>query len=122
MMERLMTLRFPLKRELMTTVRLATGGVCSLAGLNVDESEDCKLCVTESLLLLLYAGYPAAKISFDMEDSLGVSLEGEGDAEGSVPPAEGEEISVALLQALVEGLEMTKEDGGVRRIFFRFGS
>ena len=36
MMETLMNLQFPLRRELMTTVRLVTGGVCSLAGLDVD--------------------------------------------------------------------------------------
>ena len=41
MMEELLTLNVLLKNELMTTVRLATGGVCSLEGLSLDGSEDC---------------------------------------------------------------------------------
>lgn len=121
-METLMNLQFPLRRELMTTVRLVTGGVCSLAGLDVDESEDCKVCVTESLLLLLHAGYSSARVCFEREGRLCVSLSGEGKASSEKRPSEEEDISVALLQALVDGLEMTREEGGVSCISFRFGS
>ncbi len=118
-MDTLMTLQFPLKREIMTTVRLVTGGVCSLAGLGLDASEDCKVCVTESLLLLIRRGYTEAKVSFCRDETLKICLEGSGETVSAEPSVE-EEISVALLQALVENLQTVKENG-IYRISFGFG-
>ena len=46
------SIRLPLTGEYLTTVRLTTAGLCSLAGLDVDFIEDYKVCVTESLLIL----------------------------------------------------------------------
>lgn len=112
----LMTLEFPLDSEIMTTVRLAVGGICSLAGFGIDASEDCKVCVTESLLLLRHDGCERAKLTFSREDGLKVSIQGEG----GVPPKEStteEEISVALLTALVEDLSLEREKN---RISFGF--
>ena len=60
-MNALIDLKIPLESDLMTTVRLLTGGVCSLVGLGLEESEDCKVCVTESLLLLKHGGCRAAQ-------------------------------------------------------------
>ena len=42
----------PLTGEYFTTVRLTVGGVCALAGFDVDATEDFKVCVTECLLIL----------------------------------------------------------------------
>ena len=56
MMDELLSLRVALSPDVMTTVRLATGGVCSLVSLSYDDGEDCKVCVTESLLLLVRGG------------------------------------------------------------------
>ena len=47
----------PLTGEYLTTVRLTTGGLCALAGFDVDEAEDYKVCVTESLLILKHGFY-----------------------------------------------------------------
>ena len=120
MMKEEMTLTFPLKSEFLTTVRLATGGVCSLAGLDLDESEDCKVCVTESLLILKRNGYGAACVSFDAEEGLRVCVKGEEKGEGS--PSEEDEISYALLGALVKDLDLEKKDDCVAAIGFAFGS
>ena len=75
-MKRLLHLGVPLGSEIMTTVRLATGGVCSLAGLDLERSEDCKVCVTESLLLLTHAGYREASIDFSEDEGLRARIAG----------------------------------------------
>ena len=75
----LLKLEFPLGSEIMTTVRLAVGGVCSLLGFGIDAAEDCKVCVTESLLLLLHGGCERAKLSFERGEMLRVLIEGEGE-------------------------------------------
>lgn len=120
-MEELLRINVPLKNELMTTVRLTTGGICSLAGLSLDGSEDCKVCVTESLLLLMHGGYPSACVRFSADDGLEVSVSGEGDRRAATECAE-DEISVALLNALTEGVNLQKEGGCLRSIGFRFGN
>ena len=103
---KLMSLEFPLSSDIMTTVRLVTGGVCALVGFDLDETEDCKVCVTESLLLLIRGGAKNARLSFEQGDSLNIFLEAENmkAADKSVE----DEISVALLSALVEGLDIQK--------------
>ena len=111
---KLMSLEFPLNTDIMTTVRLVTGGVCALVGFDLDMSEDCKVCVTESLLLLLHGGSNSARLSFEKDEALKISIEGESlSEEKSVE----EEISVALLSALVDDLEIKKE-GSLTRISF----
>ena len=114
-MMKLMSLEFPLNTDIMTTVRLVTGGVCALVGFDLDLSEDCKVCVTESLLLLLHGGANHAHLSFEKDETLKISLEGEGTL--SDEKSVEEEISVALLSALVEDLDIKKE-GSLTRISF----
>lgn len=119
-MNALIDLKLPLRSELFTTARLLTGGVCSLVGLSVDDSEDCKVCVTESLLLLKNSGFSSARLVFEEKDGIAVSIEGaEGDGTGELSPEE--EISVALLQALVEELQLKRTERGVCKITFGFG-
>ena len=114
-MMKLMSLEFPLNTDIMTTVRLVTGGVCALVGFDLDMSEDCKVCVTESLLLLLHGGATNVRLSFEKDDALKISLEGEGSISGE--KSVEEEISVALLSALVDDLDIKKE-GSLTRISF----
>ncbi len=119
-MNGLMKLECALRNELMTTVRLATGGVCSVAGLNLDDSEDCKVCVTEALLLMKHRGYTTASLTFVGGDGLTVIAEGrERDGEMSAPAED--EISAALLSALAESVVMDKREGELYKITFRFG-
>lgn len=117
MKERLQ-LEIELKNELMTTVRLATGGICSVAGLSFEDGEDCKVCVTESLLLLSHRGFESAKITFDYVQGVGVTVEGLDPSDRR--SEENDEISFALLSALAEGVSTKKRDGIIYQISFTF--
>lgn len=114
-------LEFPLENELLTTVRLTTGGICSAAGLNIDDGEDCKVCVTESLLLLKHRGYRRAVLRFASENGLFVRVIGLDKTGEEENPVE-DEISAALLSALVENVTMEKQDGELCAVSFRFGN
>ncbi len=119
-MKEMMKLSFALKSDYLTAVRLATGGLCSAVGLSLDDSEDCKVCVTESLLLLLHGGFSHASILFSEEEGLCVRLFGEGEqAKASV--AVEDEIACALLEALVSDLTIVKQGEIASEISFRFG-
>ena len=118
-MNALMKVCFPIRTELMTTVRLMTGGLGSHVGLGVDDTEDCKACVTESLLMLLSAGYRSAELLFSEDDGLSVSVTGTDKTQNKVSMYE-EEISMALLEALSEGFVIEKEAGVLRTLRFRF--
>lgn len=113
----ILSLNFPLDPGIMTTVRLATGGVCALAGFGIEDTEDCKVCVTESLLLLLHGGAESASLVFERGEKLNVVIEAE---HCRARNNSEEEISVALLSALAENFHVSAE-GDVTRISFGFG-
>lgn len=108
----------PLTGEYLTTVRLTTGGLCALAGFDVDTAEDYKVCVTESLLILKRNGFTRASIDFTLGDALACNVCGNektGETENSIE----DEISHALLTALVGEVEFVKDDdGAVKAIAF----
>ncbi len=115
-----MRMNLPLTGELLTTVRLTTGGVCSVAGLSMDDGEDCKVCVTESLLLLTHRAITRAEIVFTMDNGLAAESTGLNRSERESVPQE-DEISAAILSALAENAVLEKDEKGLFRISFRFG-
>lgn len=116
-MKEYLVLKLPLQREMMTTVRLATGGVCACAGMSYDGGEDCKVCVTESLLLLMRRGFVCAEVRFTAcEGGIDVCVCGlEGDAFAAL--SEEDEIALALLNALAECVTMHEDKGKIDFIF-----
>ena len=107
----------PLTGEYLTTVRLTTGGLCALVGFDVDDAEDYKVCVTESLLILKRNGFTTARIEFTIGEALGchvIGLEENGTKEDGLE----DEISRALLSALVGEVEFSKKDDKVVGIAF----
>lgn len=119
-MKELISLRLPLEGGQMTAVRLATGGVAASFGLGLDDSEDLKLCVTESLLLLLHAGKAYANVAFSEDgERLFICVTGEGQtqAEGRVSE---DDISEALLEALSEDAAVSRREERVEKVEFRF--
>lgn len=107
------TITLPLtgEGEYLTTVRLTTGGICALANFDVDGAEDFKVCVTESLLILKRNGYEGAEIKYTVGEMLGCQITGKN--AGNLPQESIEdEISYALLNALLGKVEFLKNDGG----------
>ncbi len=113
------TVSLPLTGEYLTTVRLTTGGLCSLVGFDVDSAEDFKVCVTESLLILKRNGFSSATITFTVGEALACEVQGDcldGEKEDSME----EEISRALLSALLGDVKFIKNQTGssVEKIVF----
>ncbi|MBE5739323.1 MAG: hypothetical protein E7349_00545 [Clostridiales bacterium] len=108
----------PLTGEYLTTVRLTTGGLCALAGFDVDAAEDYKVCVTESLLILKRNGFRSANIQFTVGETLGCLVCGlDGGAE--VEETLEDDISRALLSALLGEVEFVKNsENRVEKIAF----
>ena len=101
----------PLTGEYLTTVRLTTGGLCSLVGFDVDFAEDFKVCVTESLLILKRNGYTNAIIDYTVGEALGCHVIGQertSEKENSVE----DEISRARLSALLGEVEFDTDENG----------
>ena len=108
----------PLTGEYLTTVRLTTGGLCSLVGFDVDFAEDFKVCVTESLLILKRSGYTTATIDFTVDEALGCHVYGK-ERQGEKENSPEDEISRALLSALLGDVKWdTDENGEVSGIHF----
>ncbi|MBQ8296040.1 MAG: hypothetical protein IJX87_06380 [Clostridia bacterium] len=103
----------PLAGEYLTTVRLTTGGLCALAGFDVDATEDFKVCVTESLLILKRNGFSTANILFTVGEALGCVVEGCGNPSKKEEGLE-DEISRALLSALLGTVDFVKDAAGTR--------
>ena len=110
--------QLPISGDYLTTVRLTTGGLCSLVGFDVDLAEDYKVCVTESLLILKRNGYTSAKISFTVGEKLSCEICGVDFTQAEDDELENE-ISTALLRALVGEVEFVAGDNGkVEKIVF----
>ena len=101
----------PIEGEYLTTVRLTVGGLCALADMDVDLSEDYKVCITESLLLLKRQGYTGAEITFQTKDGLTFSVTGV-EKNGTVQESVEDEISKALLTALLDNVRFVQDENG----------
>ena len=91
--------------EYLTALRLAVGAVCSAHDLDVDSVEDMKVCVTESCLILKGCGFESAKVS--LKNSGGFTAEISG--EGGSPKHNENDFSLALVSALVSGLDIERK-------------
>ncbi len=112
------SVQLPLTGEYLTTVRLTAGGLCALADFDVDSAEDFKVCVTESLLILKRGGFLRAAIEFAVGSTLSCTLTGL-EKGGATEDETEDEISYALLGALIGNVEYTKNDEGrVEKISF----
>ena len=107
----------PLTGEYLTTVRLTTGGLCALAEFDVEATEDFKVCVTESLLILKRNGFATANIQFEIGESLACVIEGVEES-GEKEDGFEDEISRALLSALLGTVDFVEVNGRVEKIVF----
>ena len=99
-----------------TAVRLAVGGVCAAADLDVDSAEDFKVCVTESCLILKNCGFDGAEITLGTDDGLTAEICGFDGA----ALAEGQnEFSLALISALVSSCDIVREGAAISKIVLK---
>lgn len=110
-------LELPLKGEYFTTLRLATGGICSQAGFNIDDIEDFKLCVSEACLLLMRYDYCKAYIEFKINGGLFATISG-GDCkkQNNMRDKVQENFSLSLLKELVSDVEFVKTGDLIKQI------
>lgn len=97
--------------EYMTALRLVAGAVASAADVDIDTLEDFKVCVTESALILKNCGFEKIKGVFDA-DGVSACFEGFGGT-----PVQGEnELSLALIGAMVGSCDIEKRDGIIFKV------
>lgn len=93
--------------EFNTALRLVAGAFCSLAEKDVDAAEDFKVCITESALILKNSGFKRLCANFSVQDGVKAVLSGEG----GTPCEADNELSLALIGALVEKCGIERRDG-----------
>lgn len=106
-------IKFNLKDdEYLTALRLAAGAVASLKEIDLDTAEDFKVCVTESVLILKNCGFEEVAVNFKTEEGVYCIAEGLGGQ-----PKEGEnELSLALISALMEHCEIERSGDIIKRV------
>lgn len=98
--------------EYLTAVRLVTGAVCSVHEVDLDTLEDFKVCVTESIIILKNCGFESVFVEFGGENDMRCTVSGEG---GS--PCAGEnELSLALISALVKECDLKRRGEIIERV------
>lgn len=96
--------------EFMIPLRLVAGAVCSSLG--VDVMEDFKVCVTESALILKNCGFLKVRAEFCIDNKISVIVSGSGGQ-----PTHGDnELSLALISALVEECDIHKNSGIIDKV------
>lgn len=116
-MDREIVLKLPLCSNNLLCARLTTSAVCTLLKLNVDDIEDMKVCVNEACLMIMGQNYKEAKLVYNLGDQLTVGVYGEGVCEHPSGFAEQEpELSVQLLNSLVDKVEYNKVNGVIESI------
>lgn len=98
--------------EYFTALRLAVGAVCAAADIDVDATEDMKVCVTESCLVLKGCGFESAEVVLKTENGMVAEVEGLG----GEPVSCDNEFSLALVSALVTELETQRRGEAIYKL------
>ncbi len=98
--------------EYMTALRLAVGAVCAAGDTDVDLTEDMKVCVTESCLILKSCGFESVEITLGCNGGVCATVRGEG----GTPAESDNEFSLALVSALVSSCVLEREQGVISKI------
>lgn len=101
--------------EYMTAVRLVVGAICSSANVDVDASEDFKVCVTESCIILKNCGFENAQISLSTANGVQAEVKGEG---GQVKEGDND-FSLALISALVSSCDIEENNNVISKVMLK---
>lgn len=95
--------------EYFTALRLVAGSVCSAKDVDVDALEDFKVCITESALILKNGGFEEVQADFVTDNGVSCTLCGIG----GNPQLSDNELSLALIGALVSDCQIAKTEKGI---------
>ncbi len=101
--------------EYMTALRLVTGAVCNVHQLDVDTLEDFKVCVTESAIILKNCGFERASVVFGGGNGVVCTVTGFG----GKPCGGDNELSLALISALVRDCEIKKRGEAIEEVILK---
>ena len=98
--------------EYLTAVRLVTGAVCSVHEVDLDTLEDFKVCVTESIIFWKNCGLDGVCVAFGGERDVCFTFSGEW----GLPCAGENELSLALISALVKECALSRRGEIIERV------
>lgn len=99
-------------REYLTAVRLVVGAVLACEDADLDATEDFKVCVTESCIILKNCGYEGVEITFKTDGAVKAEVCGLG----GKPAAADNEFSLALVSALVSDCEILRDGEAINKV------
>jgi serine/threonine-protein kinase RsbW len=105
----------PARADYVAVVRLSAAAVAGRMGFSYEDVEDIKVAVGEVCNLAIRAGSPEVAVQFTVRpESLDIRVTHRGDA----PPApdEASELSVFLIECLVDESKTTVADGQFTRV------
>lgn len=109
-MEKEIKLQIPLCSNNLLCARLTASAVCSLLKIDIDETEDIKVCVNEACLIMMGSNFSRVNIDFNMEKNLEINISGSGSCNKSLnADNENKELSVMLLNSLIDNVEYKKD-------------
>ena len=108
-MEKEIKLQIPLCSNNLLCARLTASAVCSLLKIDIEEAEDIKVCVNEACLIMMGNNFSKVNINFDMENNLKIDISGSGNCSKSLNSADNKDLSVMLLNSLIDNVEYKKD-------------
>jgi anti-sigma regulatory factor (Ser/Thr protein kinase) len=112
-MEKEIVLELPLCSNNLLCARLTTFAVCSLMKIDINETEDIKVCVNEACLIMMNSRYSNVNVKYNMENNLKICVQGSGSCLNPINSDEdSKELSLMLLNSLVDEVDY-KKDGGI---------
>ncbi len=114
-MDKRIDMTLPLSSECLVAARLTAGAVCNILGLDIEEADDVKLCVSEACNLIFAQHFGAASIRFGFEKDLCVEIRGDQPSEGPDKEVD-EDMSRLLLDTLSDRVDYAEEGGKLVRI------
>lgn len=110
------TVKFNLSEsKYFTALRLVAGAILSSRVDDLDALDDFKVCVTESVLIFKNCGFEEAEVTFTSGDATVCEVKGLG----GKPFAGDNELSLALIPALVEDFEISRRGDVIEKVTFK---
>lgn len=114
-MDKHIDMTLPLSSECLVAARLTAGAVCNILGLNIEEADDVKLCVSEACNLIFAQNFGAAFIRFGFERDLCVEIRGDQPIQEQGKKVD-EDMCRLLLDTLSDHVDYVEEGGKLTRI------